>query len=61
LKDFKPYKLNPPFTMEVHFVDEELASKASWIPGAVRLGERAVSFASNDFMEVLKFFRLAIS
>ena len=58
IKDFKPYKPNPPFTLEVHFVDESLAWSASWIPGAVKLGDRAVSFTSNDFMEVLKFFRL---
>lgn len=59
IKDFKPYKLNPPYTMEVTFTDEEIAARSSWIPGAKRSGERSVSFTSNDFMEVLKFFRLA--
>jgi len=59
LKDFKPYKLNPPFTMEVTFTDEEIAARSSWIPGAKRSGDRSASFTSNDFMEVLKFFRFA--
>jgi len=59
LKDFKPYKLSPPFTMVVTFTDEEIAYRASWIPGAKRAGDRSVSFTSNDFREVLKFFRLA--
>ena len=55
----KPYKLKPPFTMEVTFTDEEIAERSSWIPGAKRSGDRSVSFTSNDFMEVLKFFRFA--
>ena len=59
LKDFKPYKLNPPFTMEITFTDEEIAERSSWIPGAKRSGDRSVSFTSNDFIEVLKFFRFA--
>jgi D-amino peptidase len=59
LKDFKPFKLKPPFTMEVTFKDEERAQNASWIPGAKRTGDRSVSFTSNDLMEVLKFFKFA--
>jgi len=59
LKDFKPYKLNPPYTLEVAFADEALAQKASWIPGAVRTSPRSVSFTTNDFLEMLKYFRLS--
>ncbi len=59
LKDFKPYKLNHPFTLEVVYVEEGYAERASWIPGAKRTGERSVSFTSNDFVEVLKFFSFA--
>jgi len=59
LSDFKPYKLSAPYTMEVTFTNEEIAERSSWIPGAKRSGDRSVSFTSSDFMEVLKFFRLA--
>ncbi len=59
LKDFRPYKLNPPYTLEVAFTDEALAQKASWIPGAVRSSARSVSFTTNDFLEMLKYFRLS--
>jgi len=59
LKDFKPYKFNPPFTMEIIYTNEEKANQASWIPGAKRSGDRSVSFTSNDFMEILKFFIFA--
>ncbi len=61
LKDFKPFKLNPPYKMEVTYKAEERAEDASWIPGAKRSGNTSVLFTSNDFMEVLKFFLLAIS
>jgi D-amino peptidase len=60
LKDFKPFKLKPPFKMEVTFKDEKRAQNASWIPGAKRTGDRSVSFTSNDFMEVLKFFHFVM-
>ena len=60
LKDFRPFKLKPPFKMEVTFKDEERAQNASWIPGAKRTGDRSVSFTSNDLMEVLKFFKFAM-
>ncbi len=60
LEDFKPYKLKPPFTMEITYKDEEIAARSSLIPGAKRTGDRSVSFTSNDFMEVLKFFKFAM-
>ena len=60
LKDFKPYKLNPPYKLEITFTDELFANNASWLPGAKRTGDRSVSFTSNDFMEVLKFLSLPV-
>jgi D-amino peptidase len=59
LKDFKPLKTNPPFILDVAFADETLAQKASYIPGAVRKDEHTVSFTTNDFMDMLKLFRLS--
>jgi D-amino peptidase len=59
LKDFKPFKLKPPYKMVITFKDEERAESASWIPGAKRSGNTSVSFTSSDFMEVLKFFMFA--
>ena len=60
LKDFKPYKLNPPYKLEITFTDEKFANTASWIPGAKRSGNRSVSFTSKDFMDVVKFLSLPI-
>ena len=59
LKEFKPLKFNPPYTLEVAFADESDAQKATWIPGAVRKDEHTVSFTTSDFMEMLKLFRLS--
>jgi len=59
LKDFKPLKFDPPYILEVAFADENDAQKAMWIPGAVRKDEHTVSFTTNDFMEMLKLFRLS--
>jgi D-aminopeptidase len=59
LKAYKPYKPSPPYKLEIVFTDENLAQRASWVPGASRTGERSVAFASNDFMDIVKYFRLA--
>jgi D-amino peptidase len=56
---YKPYKPAPPYKLEIVFTDENLAQRASWVPGIVRTGERSVSYTSNDFMDVIKYFRLA--
>lgn len=56
LKEYKPFKLNPPYTIEITYKNEERAEKASWIPGAKRSGNSSVSFTSDDWMEILRFF-----
>ena len=57
--EFRPFRPQPPYTMELVFTNENLAAKAAWIPGVKRTAERAVAFTSSDLMEILKFFRLA--
>jgi D-amino peptidase len=56
---YKPFQLTSPVTMEITFTREDLAAKASWIPGAKRTGDRSVAFANSDFMEVMKFYLFA--
>ena len=60
VKEFKPFTFTPPYVMEVTYKDEKKANEASWIPGAKRISPTKVSFTSSDFMEVLKFFSLAV-
>jgi len=59
LKAAKPYKPAAPYKLEIVFTDENLARRASLIPGADRTGERSVAFTSSDFMDIVKYFRLA--
>ncbi len=59
LKDFKPFKLNPPFTLDVSYILESDAQNASWIPWAVRKDARTVSFKADNVMDLMKLFRLA--
>jgi D-amino peptidase len=57
--DFKPFTLTPPYTMDVTFKDEWRAANTSWIPGAKRKDNTTVTFTSNDWMEILRFFKFA--
>ncbi len=59
VKAAKPYKPAAPYKLEIPFTDENLAMRASWVPGAVRTGERSVSFTASDFMDIVKDFSLA--
>jgi D-amino peptidase len=59
LKDFKPLKYSAPYALDVSFVEEADAQKASWIPGAVRKDEHTVSFKADDLMDLMKLFRLS--
>ncbi len=58
LKAYKPHKPSAPYKLEIVFTDENQAQRASWVPGAVRTGERSVAFTSGDFMDIVKYFRL---
>lgn len=59
LDQFKPWTISPPYTMAVTFKDEERAENASWIPGAEKTDNTTVSFTSDDWIEVLRFFKFA--
>jgi D-amino peptidase len=58
IKDFKPYKMKPPFTIQIDFKNEPQAYKAAWYPGAKRVGDWGVSLTSNDFFDLMRFFML---
>jgi D-amino peptidase len=56
LGDFKPFTFTPPYVMKITFRDEWRAEKASWFPGAKRETSTTISYTSNDWMDVLRFF-----
>ena len=59
LKDFKPFKLAPPYTLEVSYILESEAQNASWIPGAVRKDAHTVVFKTDNLLDLLKIYRVA--
>jgi D-amino peptidase len=59
LSDFKPFTFTPPYTLDITFRNEERAEIASWLPGAKRKTSTTVSYTSDDWMDVLKFFMFA--
>ncbi len=59
IKDFKPFKLTAPYTLDVSFAEEAGAQRASWIPGALRKDEHTVSFTAGTVMDLIKLFRLS--
>jgi D-amino peptidase len=59
LSAFKPFTFTPPYTIDITFRNEERAEIASWLPGAKRKTSTTVSYTSNDWMDVLKFFMFA--
>jgi D-amino peptidase len=59
LKKYKPFILRPPLTIQIDFKNENRAFHGSWYPGAKRVGSYGVSFTSDDFFDLLRFFMLA--
>jgi D-amino peptidase len=60
VSDFKPFTFTPPYTLDITFRDEWRAEDASWLPGAKRKTSTTVSYTSNDWMDVLRFFMFAV-
>ena len=59
LTEFKPLKYQPPYTIEIQFKNEYQAYRSSWYPDAKRLGDWGVSYTSDDFLDLMRFFMLA--
>jgi D-amino peptidase len=56
LQRYRPYRLDPPFTLVLTLKDEEMVHQGSHYPGATRTGDWQLSFTSDDFIEVIKAF-----
>lgn len=56
----KPYKLRPPYRIELNFLRSYMADAAELVPQVERTGGRSVSFVSEDFIEGFKLLRALI-
>ena len=52
--------LPPKFDVEVEFVQHNLARRASFFPGVRQAGPRTVSFSSDAWYDVLRFFMFCL-
>lgn len=56
LADFAPYRLEPPYTLVVKLKSEETVHMGAQYPGVTRTGDWELTFASDDFLEIMKAF-----
>jgi D-amino peptidase len=61
LKQFKPFKINPPIKLEIAFINTGMTEMAELVPGTRRIDGRTVSFISNDYLEAFKALRAMIT
>jgi D-amino peptidase len=52
LKDFKPWRLEAPITLEVVFKEERDAEVAGYLPGVKMLDGRTIQYTGKDMVEI---------
>lgn len=55
-KEFKPFRLPTPTTIEITLASTSQAARLASIPGVERNSERVVSYTSNDYLELYRVF-----
>ena len=57
LKKYKPYKMQPPYTMVLTLKKEELVQEGSFYPGAERTGDWELTYKGKDILDIMLAFR----
>lgn len=57
LQQYKPYRLDAPYTLVLTLKHEELVHEKSLYPGAERTGAWELTYRSDDLMGIMKAFR----
>ena len=60
-KAASPFKIEPPITMILEFVQSEMADKAMIMPGATRLEDRKVKYVADDIVTIYFAFRTLLA
>lgn len=60
-RQFKPFKMSPPYAFELEFLNSSQADMASITPQIKRLDGRRVGFASDDFVQGFRMLRILIA
>lgn len=56
LREFKPYKLTPPYTLVLTLKREEMVYNAAFYPGAKRTGDWELTYSSDSVMDIVNAF-----
>ncbi|UCC48298.1 MAG: M55 family metallopeptidase [Gemmatimonadota bacterium] len=56
LRRYRPYKLEPPYTMVLKLKNEESVYNGSFFPGARRTGEWELTYTSDDLLQLAYAF-----
>lgn len=57
----QPFRINPPYTFEVQFHTSAQAEMPASLPGVKRIGPRAASFTTADYLEGFRLLRAIIA
>jgi len=57
--DIKPFVLQPPLVLDLQLYSTLMADMHEYIPLCERTGDRTVRFASDNFLDLFKFFLLS--
>jgi len=57
LDDYKPYKLEAPYTLELQLKQRNLVDRGTAYPGAVKKDDFTLVYKSDDMMEIWKAFQ----
>lgn len=56
-----PFRMTPPITMQLEFVQSEMADKAAIMLGASRLDDRKVQYIAGDMVTIYSAFRTLLA
>jgi D-amino peptidase len=59
--EFKPFRLNAPYTLRLKFLNSGMADGASLMPGVNRVDGLTIEYASSDMRELYRGMRAAIA
>jgi D-amino peptidase len=58
LATYKPYKIDPPYTLVLKLKNEEQVHKGSFYPGAKRTGEWELTYKTDDVLALITAFSM---
>ncbi len=61
INNVKPYKLKPPYRMELEFISAAMTESPLLIPGSERKNPTTVVYTADDVLTVFKVFRAMLS